>query len=59
MLLRSSSDFNDAFIDKLIVEVWLDDVPIDVGTIEQHTVDSVKINGTYYVKSQNEFRVAK
>jgi len=55
--LSNSDHFNTAFLQQLPVEVWQDGEKINAGIIERHIKDAVKINGMYYVKSQNEFRV--
>lgn len=56
-VLTTADQINIAFLNQLQVEVWQDDILIDSGIIEKHIKDAVKINGMYYVKRQNDFRL--
>lgn len=48
---------NRAFLDRLPISIWQDGELVDHGLIELHIRDAVKVNGTYYVKSQYKFRI--
>ncbi|WP_218154755.1 hypothetical protein [Paenibacillus sp. UNC496MF] len=51
---------NDAFINKLHVEVWQDGKLHDTGgVIESHNQFEVVINGMHYMKHAFQFRIKK
>lgn len=57
-VLGSPFDFDNAMFFGLSVSVWQNDQIIDYGgKIQQHTEDSVVINGGRYLKSVSEFKI--
>lgn len=57
MILKSLSSFNDAFVNRAYVEVYLDGEQIGEGIIEQHTKEALIINGDHYLKRNCEFYI--
>lgn len=62
-IIHTDTELFAAALFQLNVSVWertADDIPVrteDGGIIERYTPLSVKIKGTYYVRSECEFRV--
>jgi hypothetical protein len=57
--LKDNGDFQRAIVFQRDVEVWLDGEQDTVGKIEAFTDETVKINGSYYVREVCQFVMAK
>lgn len=57
-VLKEDIDFDYAIVFKVKVIVWQQDEILDFGgIIEDYNKDTVKINGTYFMRNACEFRV--
>lgn len=56
-VIETDADLDNCIYFQTTVEVWFDDESFENGIVERFTEDTVRINGSYFFRSNCMFRI--